>query len=384
MFKVAGGVEIAVDLVPAGVAMECSLRQRQFGLDRTAARAGLARRKPPVSDHDGRSIKPCLVVKLAAQLKEAAIHDRAGEPPVAGHATHVEVFDADAGVSLRQHGRGLVRSVAANGGDAAMKPRQLCLCLAPVGRAFALARQAPARSTQPPQQCLVGLGAGDWVAVAERRQRGQAQIDADRLLWLLDRLDIVGLDHDAGEPAVRLATDGDALQFAGEAHRFAHPHPSHHRQFDPMPVHAEGASLVGGAEAVAAALFLEPGIAPALLEERAERAAQVDDCLLHSAFGDIEHPRKLLALEAVQLTAQTSIGRLRQRWIIGLRGILALPLAQRPVPRKPRRPRSAGKIGPLLVGGVQRDAVGDQHDADSSTARATPSSSFWFLWLREP
>jgi hypothetical protein len=45
MFEITGSVEIAVDLVAdlvaAGVAMIGPLRQRQFGLDRTAARAGL-------------------------------------------------------------------------------------------------------------------------------------------------------------------------------------------------------------------------------------------------------------------------------------------------------------------------------------------------------
>ena len=55
---------------------------------------------------------------------------------IAGHAAHVQVLDA----------------------DAAVQPRKLRLGLAPIGRALALARQAPARALQPPQQRLMRLG----------------------------------------------------------------------------------------------------------------------------------------------------------------------------------------------------------------------------------
>ncbi|MCY1234153.1 hypothetical protein D9M72_467270 [compost metagenome] len=274
--------------------------------------------------------------------------------------------------------------VTADGGDAAVQPRQLRLCLAPVGRVFPLAGQCPACPAQPPQQCRVGLRTGDRIALAQRRQRRHAQIDANGVMRSLDRLDVVGLDHDAGEPAVSLPTDGDTLELAGEAHGLAHPYPAHDRQLDPLAIHPEGSGLVGGAEAVPDTLLLEPGIAAPLLEERPEACAKVDDSFLHGALGYVEHPRELLPLEAVQLATKCGVGGLRQRWIVTPRRVLAPPLGQRPVPRQARHAGCAGEIGPLLVGRVQRDAVRDQHGADASTARRTPSSSFWFRCEREP
>lgn len=120
-------------------------------------------------------------------------------------------------------------------------------------------------------------------------------------------LDVISLYHDAGEPAVGFATDRHALRLAGKAQLFAHPHPAYDRQFDPLAVGAERACLVGRAEAVAHAFFLEAGIAPALLEERAEGASKVNDGFLRGALGHIEHPWELFAFEAVQLPPQAGI-----------------------------------------------------------------------------
>ena len=70
---------------------------------------------------------------------------------------------------------------------------------------------------------------------------------------------------------------------------------------------------------------------------------------------------------------------------VGLPGlILPAPLRQRPVPGEAGHARGPQEIAALHIRGIECDAVRNQHDADSSTARATPSSNFRFLCDRLP
>src|SRR5579883_2652544 len=98
---------------------------------------------------------------------------------------------------------------------------------------------------------------------------------------------------------------------------------------------------------------------------------------------DFEHPGELLTLDGVQLATQGLLRRLGQGWIGLCSLVLTLPLGQRPVVGEACDATRARKISCLRVVRVERDAVGNQHCA-ASTAAFTPSSSFWFLRLREP
>ena len=274
--------------------------------------------------------------------------------------------------------------VTADRGDARVQARQPTLRLGAVGRPLPLARQATARAPQAPEQRLVGPRTRDRLARAERRQGGDPQVDADAGLGMRQGCGVGDLDQHGGEPPVRLAAHRDAPGLAREAQRLAHPDGADARQLDAATIADGLPGLVGGAEAVADAAPLEARVAPASIEEGPERGAEVDDRLLHGAFGDLEHPGIKGALERVEVTPERYL-RGRRQGLVLLPGLVAAsPLGQGPVVGEAGGAGRAGEGGALPVGGIELHPVGDQHAPAASAARLTSSCNFWFLRLRLP
>ena len=255
------------------------------------------------------------------------------------------------------------------------------------------------RKAKPPGKHLsISATDKEWGIVRRNADRRGLSI-ARYLVGLAERggpEEIAGpaLALDAGEQRELLEAVREirSLMLEGvEAQFLAHPHPADDGQADAPALDPERPGLVGRAEARAAALLLEARIARALREEGPERHAQVDHGLLGGAFRHVVHPRELGPLAPVQGPAQRRLRRLRQACpghpIRGVRlagRMLPAPLRQRPVPGSAGRPRGPQEIVALAVRRIERDAMRDQHDPDSSTARATPSSSLRFLCDRLP
>ena len=231
---------------------------------------------------------------------------------------------------------------------------------------------------------LCAFGPGILSPRTQHRQGFHAQVHAHGVPGLLHRLYVLRVHRDRGEPPVGLARHRHPLRHAEEAQFLAHPHPADDRQAQAPALHAERPGLVGRTEARAAVPALEPGIARPLREERPERHAQIDHGLLGGTFRHVIHPRELGPLAPVEVPAQRRIRR-RRHGRVGLPGlILPAPLCQRPVPGEAGHARGPQEIAALHIRRLERDAVRNQHDADSSTARATPSSNFRFLCDRLP
>ncbi|MCY1184357.1 hypothetical protein D9M73_250450 [compost metagenome] len=107
-----------------------------------ACRACLAAGVEAVGHYHFAAAHVRLVLQLPPHLEKAHVGDRTRQMPVFHHAAHVQIFNADGMEAARQVRRELVQGIRADGGDASMQLRQLCLRLATIGRSLDLARQA--------------------------------------------------------------------------------------------------------------------------------------------------------------------------------------------------------------------------------------------------
>ncbi len=93
-------------------------------------------------------------------------------------------------------------------------------------------------------------------------------------------------------------------------------------------------------------------------------------------FGDLQHPRELVAFHRVPLAPQGGVRRLRQGGV-GFPGIIRLlPWIQGPVVPKARRPRRLAEIRLLPIVGIEGNFMSQNHDDASSPTCFTPSSNF--------
>ena len=141
---------------------------------------------------------------------------------------------------------------------------------------------------------------------------------------------------------------------------------------------------MGQGKTVVSALFLKRGILRDTGKEILKRLAQLHDGHLRRVLGDLQHPRKLVSLDGIELTPQGCLGRLRQRRVGLPRIILLLPLVQGPIVGKARDPCRLAEIRLLHIVGIERNFMGQNHEDASSTACFTPSNNFWFLRERLP
>ncbi len=150
------------DRVTARVTGERALCQIQFGLHRTAARTGLARRKPAIGHHDLGAGDLRLIEELTPEFEEPAIHDGPRETPVPGHAFHVQVLDPDPGETPDQHRGERPARVAAP-----ERPHAVALRFGP--------ERGPRRPAEPPDRVLTAtpapIGRGPRRPCRKRRAR---------------------------------------------------------------------------------------------------------------------------------------------------------------------------------------------------------------------
>ena len=116
-------------------------------------------------------------------------------------------------------------------------------------------------------------------------------------------------------------------------------------------------------------------IAGATGKEVLEGVAQLDDRHLRRVLRDFQHPRKLLALDGVQLAAQGRLCWFGLAVVQLPRLVLAFPFSQCPVVGEAGRASGTRHVGGLHVVQIECNAMGNQH-WDSSTAFFTPSRSF--------
>ncbi len=91
------------------------------------------------------------------------------------------------------------------------------------------------------------------------------------------------------------------------------------------------------------AFLAELRVLGATSKEILEGIAKLHDRHLCRIFGNFQHPRELLTLDGIQLTAQRRLRWLGQVVVLLPCVILALPLGQRPVVSEPRRPGCLGE-----------------------------------------
>src|SRR6266540_2312671 len=119
-------------------------------------RAGLTRREERLSHHQPDATPERLVGEQPADLAEAGVADRPGQPPVADHTGHVQVLHHDRAVLLDKPGGELVEAVAAKIGGAGLQPGN-----PPAGGLLAAPRPPSLGPARPVLPAPTGAGAAD-------------------------------------------------------------------------------------------------------------------------------------------------------------------------------------------------------------------------------
>ncbi len=300
---------------------------------------------------------PGFVLDLPPEFGHAHAGDVPGQPAVACHAGHVQVFHHDRTEPPDQAGRQLVQPIAAGVGDRSVQPRDPGLGRAPASRRCG--RGAPVRSLpagslalQPPQLAqgeVKVAGVGDDLAGRQHRQRRDAEVHTDSGVRPgrcgIGAGDLHRQRHEPAATPMRHCRRPDPgaapfdmpRELAGRLVRADGPDP---REFHVPAVAVDQAERAGGEPA------RQPG--PLAFEPRkpdrrptppagagrgpvAQRGRQVGQTRRVCLFGVLRPPRGDLVLDLVPDRAQP-VGRPRQRRgeLTGgdAVGLLRLPLAK--------------------------------------------------------
>lgn len=287
----ASRVHVPVVVVPAPGTPPPTHVQRQAVDPRSAGRAGLARRKPPIDGDHIASVPLRLVLQHGPELRPTRVGDRSRQGPVPQHPGHVEVLDHDRLVLTNEPSGDLVEVVAPSVGD----PGDSAAGLVPVGRSSGLAGEAPLGGGEPGVIVPLVPRVGDLLAGREREQCRDPDIDTDGGRdghVVRDR----GLDQDRHEPASsRIAghRDRGRLRAAGQRTR---PDDvqwlGHLREGEPPITPPERRPRVLSRRTRTFAR-LEPRVPAALAEEVRERLLQVPQGLLQWNAGDLGEERQI-------------------------------------------------------------------------------------------
>jgi len=144
--------------------------------------------------------------ELAGELAPRGIEDAAVQARLGGHVLasglgrafgtgrhvrHLEVFDGDHRVAIRQVGRELVKPSASLQSDPAVDVGESVKRCLPIGAALVLARHRTLRVLEPSLLLLQHVERRDHLFVRRGGQRSEAQVDIERRLDI-ERSDGVG------------------------------------------------------------------------------------------------------------------------------------------------------------------------------------------------
>jgi len=210
------GVHIPVVPGAAGQALPHPRTQAQFCEQVPARRAGFRAGIPAVHGDNGPAVPLRLVLQHGPELRPASAGDRAGQPPVADHAGHVQVLDRDHVVLADQARTGLVQEVPPLISHPGMHPGDLDDPLCAVRRP-ALAPGEPALPPlQLPLMPLPVPGVRDLLTRGQRGEMGQAHVYAGALARSRERHRVGRVDVECHEPAVgRVAGHGHRCRVNG-------------------------------------------------------------------------------------------------------------------------------------------------------------------------
>jgi hypothetical protein len=180
--EVGGSIQVPINDQAAAAADKDPLTEAEVLVVPAAARTGLARRKPAVSDQQLPAPPALFVGHLAAQFGPASVSNRTRQVAVEHHASHVQVFHDQPIVGLDQLGGDLVQIVAPLVGDVGVVAAQPPDDLGPIGRAKLLSGDGAGHTSQTVQASLQALWRRppadlDPVGRSRHRQGAQASID---------------------------------------------------------------------------------------------------------------------------------------------------------------------------------------------------------------
>jgi len=139
----------------------------------------------------------------------------------ARHIADLQILNHDHCVVFADRGRGFVKGVSPDIGDAGVNPVYAGFLFLPVGREFHLAGQSALRSGQGFLVFLKGAGRLDERSVRQRDEPGNSDIDADHGSGRMLRVFDLTLSLEADKPVATVESDGAVFDGAEDFARLA-------------------------------------------------------------------------------------------------------------------------------------------------------------------
>ena len=354
---VLGGVVVPVVPGAAGRAHPGAGAQAQGGEQVPARRAGFRGPIPAVNDDQAPTCPLGLISQQAPEGAPAAVADRLGKPPVAGHGSYVQIFDHEQVVVADQAGADPMQEVSPSSPHLAVGTGDLRCGHSPVGRAVLRTGHAPLVAGEVGGFAFQVSGIGDALAVAGHGEVADPQVDPDRPAGCGQRRWVGHLRVEGGVPAsVRVAGDSHAGRFQ-EDRVDLRPRPDQSqrrlRLGQPQPPMLPAKRAAGVAGRLPAATRRASWVAGTPGVKRVDGAMLVPQRLLQRHRGHL--------IQEAQLGQTFHSGQRRVRLPVGGAFALGRPAGvaggQSAVPHNPDAPERSGqhdlllgvRVGPAFV-----------------------------------
>jgi len=320
----------------------------------SAAGTGLTGGKPPIDRDQCAPVPGGLVFEHRSQRQPRGIRDTPGQTVVLQHVPDGQILDDNHLVLADESSRQLVQGIPTPISDSGVHPGELTGCFCPVQRAHNLSRQDALSADEASPFPLFVLRASHFLAGRQRRQFGDAQVDANRGDGCRKLLDD-GLDQDRYVPTPgRIPRHGDRGWLCARRQGTRPPDVqrlSHLCKRQPTIAPAETRTRVFRRR-LAPLARLEPRVPRPFVEEIRERRLQVPQALLQRHRGHVGQEPKILT--------SLPLGQQRRGICIG-HALLPIPRCganlQGLVVHQTYAPKRAGQLSGLHCGRIEAVAI---------------------------
>lgn len=277
----------------AAIARPLPYRQRHGGLQAAALGTHLAARKPSVDLDHGLTVHRRLAFNGTDRVTDARVAQAAGKAVVFNHAAQVEVFDANRIETTDQRPSQFVAHVLARVSNLFMDSRNALLLPLVAVRSFLLACQRLLLAFELLLIAIRVFRVGDSLAIGQRSQAADAEVDADRFAGFGQWCWLNVHDQRNEVAAGRLANNSHGSRIHGNMLRPLHFESAQFGDKQSLVADFKLESRASVFRRLLPILSLKRRVASSFVKEIAERGLQMPQRLLRWHTGYFVQPEEI-------------------------------------------------------------------------------------------